>query len=80
MSEQGWTDFFDEEAYAARFVAEHGGHQQHWCVGNVMRCSCGEAVGRLRGEGLFIAQSCRVCPLVVAPDLGEPYETPDGRM
>ncbi|SEN90621.1 hypothetical protein [Nonomuraea pusilla] len=57
-----WTDE-DGEAHTARLIAEHGGHKQHWCVGNIMRCSCGEAVGRLRGQGLFVAQSCRVCPL-----------------
>jgi hypothetical protein len=62
-----WTDE-DGETHTARLIAEHGGHKQHWCTGNVMRCSCGTEIGRLVGDALFESQSCRVCPADGAPE------------
>lgn len=56
------VDIREEEAHSRRFVERHSGHKQHWCNENVIRCSCGVAVGHVMStDGVFVSRPCQVC-------------------
>lgn len=58
-----FTDAREEDAHYRRFIEQHSGHRQHLCEENILRCSCGEALGHIMStEGELVPpQPCQVC-------------------